>query len=134
MLKRVISVAVVAACVFLYMIPAFCQEDMTVLLDPAFKHPQRPAALFAHDAHNEKAGLDDCATCHHVWEDGKIVEGQSSEDQKCSDCHAVKPEAGKTGLRNAYHKLCTGCHVKVEEGPVSCAGCHPKGDAASTGH
>ncbi|WP_320171027.1 acidic tetraheme cytochrome c3 TmcA [Maridesulfovibrio sp.] len=129
MLKKVFSMAVLAACVFLYMIPAFCQDEITVLLDPAFEPHQRPAAVFVHDAHNEKAGIEDCSLCHHVWEDGKIVEGESSEDQKCSDCHAVKPEAGKTGLRNAYHKLCTGCHVKEDKGPVSCAGCHPDGAA-----
>lgn len=134
MLKRVFSIAVIAACVFLYMIPAFCQEDITSLLDPAFKHPERPAAVFAHDEHNEKAGIEDCATCHHVWEDGKIVEDESSEDQKCSDCHKVKPETGKTGLRNAYHKLCSNCHVKEDKGPVTCAGCHPKGGAAPAAH
>ncbi|ACS81092.1 acidic tetraheme cytochrome c3 TmcA [Maridesulfovibrio salexigens] len=134
MIKRVFSIAVIAACVLLYMVPAFCQEDITSLLDPAFPKHQRPAAVFAHDAHNEMAGIEDCAVCHHVWEDGKIVEDESSEDQKCSDCHAVKAEAGKTDLRNAYHQLCSNCHVKEDKGPISCAGCHPKGGAAPAAH
>ncbi|WP_027179715.1 acidic tetraheme cytochrome c3 TmcA [Maridesulfovibrio bastinii] len=126
MLKRIFTLAVVAACVFLYMLPAFSQEDITTLFDPAFKVHQRPAAVFNHDVHNEKAGIDDCAVCHHVWEDGKLVPDESSEDQKCSDCHKVKPESGKTSLRNAFHKRCTDCHLKMKKGPVTCAGCHPK--------
>ncbi|MBI9110787.1 acidic tetraheme cytochrome c3 TmcA [Maridesulfovibrio ferrireducens] len=134
MLKRVLTIAAVVACVFLYMVPAFCQDDITFLLDPAFVHPERPAAVFAHDGHNEKAGIEDCATCHHVWADGKIVEDESSEDQKCSSCHQVKPEAGKTGLRNGYHKLCSNCHIEKDKGPVTCAGCHPDGGAAPAGH
>ena len=131
MSKRVFSIAVVAACVFLYMIPAFSQDEITFLLDPAFKKHERPAAVFVHDVHNEKAGIDDCAVCHHVWEDGKIVEDESSEDQKCSDCHKVKPDSGTTGLRNAYHNLCTSCHIKENKGPVTCAGCHPDGGSVS---
>ncbi len=134
MLKRVFTIAAVAACVFLYMIPAFCQDEISFLKDPAFVHPTRPAAVFAHDEHNEKAGIEDCAACHHVWEDGKLVEGESSEDEKCSSCHQIKPESGKTGLRNAYHKLCSNCHIEEDKGPVTCAGCHPNGGAAPSGH
>lgn len=134
MLKRVLTVAAVVACVFLYMIPAFCQDEITFLKDPAFVHPERPAAPFMHDMHNEKAGIEDCATCHHVWKDGKVVADESSEDQKCSSCHKVKAEAGKTSLRNAYHKLCINCHIKKDKGPVTCAGCHPDGGAAPVGH
>ncbi len=134
MLKRTFTLAVVAACVFLYLLPAYSQYEIKFLLDPAFDHHERPAAVFNHEEHNEKAEIYECYVCHHVWEDGKIVEYESSEDQKCSDCHDVDPEAGNTGLRNAYHKLCTDCHIEKDKGPVTCAGCHPKDGAAPAGH
>jgi len=63
-------------------VPAHSLEDMVVLQDSAFKHRQRPAAVFVHEQHNEKAELDECSVCHHVYEDGKKVDDESSEDKR----------------------------------------------------
>lgn len=49
--------------------PGFSQDEYERLSVSAFEKPARPAARFAHDDHNEKAGIsDDCALCHHVYE------------------------------------------------------------------
>ncbi len=91
----------------------------------AFETLRRPAALFDHDAHNEKAGLEDCAVCHHVWENGKIVEDESSEDSSCSECHGLKPgPENSMALANAYHTQCRTCHIDAGKGPLLCGQCH----------
>ena len=63
---------------------AWSQDDMTVVDNAAFDNPQRTPSVFVHDEHNETAGIDDCAECHHVYEDGELVEDESSEDQSCA--------------------------------------------------
>ena len=59
--------------IVLAMTTAWSQEDMTVVDNAAFDNPQRPPSVFVHDEHNEAAGIDDCASCHHVYEDGDAV-------------------------------------------------------------
>lgn len=103
---------------------AFCQEDMVAVDRGDFAHPQRPAAVFRHEAHNEKAGLEDCSVCHHLYEDGKLVPDESSEDQNCSDCHPLKSSKTTPGLRKAFHTLCISCHKKEKKGPLLCGECH----------
>ena len=104
---------------------AYGQEDMKVVDNSEFENPQRPPAVFPHDSHNEKAGLDDCSVCHHVFdENGKLIEGESSEDQMCSDCHGERRDGAVPGLMNAYHLRCRGCHLEKEQGPVLCGQCH----------
>jgi cytochrome c553 len=74
--------------------PAWSQEDMTVVDNTAFDNPQRTPSVFVHDEHNETAGIDDCAACHHVYADGQLVEDESSEDQSCSECHSLEGADG----------------------------------------
>ena len=94
----------------------------------AFEAPRRPGSIFDHDAHNEKAGLDDnCAVCHHVYEDGVLVEDESSEDSSCSDCHGLRPtDENSVGLEAAFHRQCKECHFESARGPVLCGECHRK--------
>ncbi len=100
------------------------QEDVKSVNDPAFTSPTRPAPIFFHDAHNAKAGLDDCSVCHHVYEGGKKAEGASSEGQACSECH-MKGKSTRP-LIKAYHGMCRGCHEERKAGPVQCGECHSK--------
>ena len=109
----------------------------------------RPFVCFQHDAHNEKAGLENCDRCHHLYdEDGKFIDGQSSEDKSCSECHAGNSgstnsdgssstavgSVANSGSSNSlnidlaakYHKLCRDCHLEKEKGPVVCGECHKK--------
>ena len=108
----------------------FCQDEESeeVRMDTsAFETLQRPAALFDHDTHNETAELEDCAVCHHVWEDGKLVEDESSEDSPCSECHSLSPTADNAmSLSNAFHTQCRSCHIETGKGPLLCGQCHKK--------
>lgn len=92
-----------------------------------FNKTRRPGAVFSHDDHNEKAGLDDCAVCHHVYEKGILVADESSEDSPCSECHALVPAPdNRFSLSVAFHKRCRDCHFESGKGPVLCGECHIK--------
>ena len=112
--------------VVLVITSAWSQDDMTVVDNAAFNNPQRTPSVFVHDAHNETAGIDDCAECHHVYEDGKRLEDESSEDQSCSECHDLKSTGGQPSLIKAYHANCKGCHQAQKKGPIMCGECHIK--------
>ena len=103
-----------------------CQEEMRFVDNSIFNAPARPPARFEHDAHNEKAGLEDCNICHHVIEDGEIIEDESSEDQGCSDCHMPEPGARIQPLMKKFHKACKGCHMERKAGPIMCGQCHER--------
>jgi len=105
---------------------AFSQEDMKVLAPEAFGKLTRPAAVFMHDQHNEKAALDDCVTCHHGGSDGKQDKSVSTEGTACADCHEIKAPKGRTDLNHAYHKQCISCHEAKGKGPVACGQCHKR--------
>lgn len=116
-----------AAVAFLALIvTAHSQEDMVIVDNDVFDKPQRPPAVFEHEAHNEKAEIEECNLCHHIYEEGKLVEDESSEDQRCSDCHGLEAEENQPGLMKAYHLNCKGCHLKKKSGPVMCGECHVK--------
>jgi len=95
----------------------------------------RPAVLFTHQSHMTKDGLD-CLSCHHRYESkggtkenlldlGSLVEGASGI--ACSSCHR-----GPAALRQAYHRLCIGCHDASARrsggaaAPRTCGECHPR--------
>ncbi len=100
------------------------QEDMRTVSNEDFVSPQRPPAVFNHDAHNDDAEIEDCSVCHHLYEDGELVEGESSEDQSCSECHDLRASDGQPSLMNAFHLRCQGCHLARRDGPVMCGECH----------
>ena len=104
----------------------YSQEEMLAIDNSIFGDARRPPSVFMHDAHNENAGLEECSECHHLYEDGELLEGESSEDQSCSDCHNLEAEAKQPGLMKAFHLNCKGCHQKEKAGPVMCGECHKK--------
>lgn len=89
---------------------------------------ERPKVYFPHDRHNKLAEIDGdehCSMCHHMWEDGKLVEDDNSAGIPCSDCHKVGYEhKGAPELTNAYHQQCMGCHDDMGRGPITCGECH----------
>ncbi|MCF8091953.1 MAG: cytochrome c family protein [Desulfotignum sp.] len=104
----------------------FAQEDQYLeRLDSwAFESPRRPGAVFSHDDHIMDLD-DDCSICHHVYEDGELMPGESSEDYYCSDCHSLTSAPdNKMPLEAAYHNLCKNCHFDRGKGPVLCGECH----------
>jgi hypothetical protein len=124
MMRQLKLVLITFVSVGILLIPAFAQEDMDVVDDSGFVKRQRPPAVFQHDAHNEKAQIDECNECHHVYEDGKKLEDESSEGESCSDCHEKSDSGNQPGLRKAFHLNCKGCHLKRKQGPVMCGTCH----------
>lgn len=103
---------------------AHAQEDITQVDDSAFLSPMRPPVVFHHDAHNEQAGIDECNACHHVYENGKKLEGDDSVGMECSECHFAKDRNNTVDLIRAYHRQCGGCHEDRKSGPVMCGQCH----------
>ncbi|HSM74749.1 MAG TPA: cytochrome c3 family protein [Desulfobacterales bacterium] len=104
----------------------YSQEDVATVRDSAFGNRMRPAVPFLHDDHNENAGIDECNVCHHVVEDGQVLEDESSEDLECSECHLAEAGANPIELVAVYHLRCGGCHREQLAGPVMCAECHPR--------
>lgn len=103
------------------------QDDFSIYSSKLYKNKTRPFCDFEHDAHNDVAGIDACEGCHHVYENGQNVEGESSEDQYCSDCHGLKAsDENGISLTKAFHLKCKSCHEKKWKGPVLCGECHIK--------
>lgn len=118
---------VVAVGVLSWAAAPLAQEDMQTVPNDAFTSPQRPPAVFVHDRHNEAAGIDVCNQCHHVYQDGQLVADESSEDYRCSDCHAeAEPDDGMPALMDAFHGNCKQCHVEKGQGPIMCGECHQR--------
>jgi hypothetical protein len=124
MMRQLKLILIIPALVGILLIPAFSQEDMEVVDNEGFSKKQRPPAVFRHDEHNEKAEIEDCIECHHIYEKGEKLEDESSEDQSCADCHDEKSTDQKPGLRKAFHTNCKGCHLTRKQGPVMCGKCH----------
>ena len=124
MKKHTIIIVLTAALICVVSSVAFAQEDITALAFPAFENAQRPPAVFMHDAHNEKAGLEACGPCHHTgFENGEFVEG---DPVPCADCHSVEGDGTALPLMLASHKLCADCHTKMNKGPLACGECHKR--------
>ena len=123
-MKKGIWLLIAPLLVGVFLTPVFSQEDMEVVDNEGFSKKQRPPAIFRHDEHNEKAELEDCSECHHIYEDGQKLEDESSEDQSCSECHDEKGSGDVPGLRKAFHTNCKGCHLEQNKGPIMCGSCH----------
>lgn len=125
MLKKSMAVLLFIAILGLmvFSINAFSGIDEGTVTDPAFSRKSRGDVFFDHEMHMETAGVVDCATCHHVYEDGKVLEFESSEGVSCSECHMGK-DGDILPVIEAYHQQCRSCHIEQKAGPVTCAGCH----------
>jgi len=128
MRKNILFIGVLMGVLALVAFTAYSQDDIEVVDDSGFASTMRPLPTFKHDEHNEKAGIEECSECHHVYdEQGNLVEGESSEDMLCSECHGSEGGEYPMGLVRAYHLNCKGCHESREAGPVTCGECHIKG-------
>ena len=123
--SRVILVAAAAFSLLMF-VTAYGQEDMTHVPNDDFDNPQRVPSLFNHEEHNETAGIEECNECHHIYENGVKSETESSEDQRCSDCHESRASDDMPALRKAFHINCKGCHLQQKKGPIMCGECHVK--------
>lgn len=121
--KAIVFIVIVLG-LCLFSARSFTQEDMRFINAAGFSNPARPAARFNHDAHNEKNEITDCSVCHHVYENGRLIAGESSEDQKCGACHGDQNGDNPISLRKAFHLNCKGCHLEKNAGPILCGQCH----------
>jgi hypothetical protein len=129
--KKILFIIFVPAACLIFLISAHCQEDMQFVGNDAFVKSRRPPAVFGHDEHNELAGIESCSVCHHVHDEtGNLLEDESSEDQRCSDCHELARSGNKPALMKAYHANCKGCHKMKKKGPLMCGQCHVRGAKA----
>lgn len=124
--RTIITLVLAGLLTVLFVGAAQSQDDIMELKADAFDKHSRPAAVFMHDDHNEKAELYDCNVCHHVYEDGKFMEDDDSVGIPCSDCHGLEANGSQPGLMTAYHKQCKGCHQDKAKGPLACGECHVK--------
>lgn len=109
----------------LLMASVAAQEDMVVVDPSPFEDPQRPPSIFRHEEHNLAADIWDCSVCHHVYDmEGNLIEGESSEDMRCVDCHGLEDQGSQPGLMKAFHLNCKQCHLQEAKGPVMCGECH----------
>lgn len=126
MKRWIITGCIIFAIPVFFLLSAHSQDDTSVIDKSVFEKPQRPASIFDHDEHMEVAEIEECNECHHIYEDGKKVADESSEDQMCSECHELGDAGNTPGLMKAYHKNCKGCHLAQKKGPVMCGECHKK--------
>ena len=123
MRKNILFIGVLAGMLILAAFTAYSQEDVEFVEDSGFSSSMRPKPAFAHDDHNEKAGIEECIECHHVYDEaGNLVEDESSEDQECSECHGAEGDEFPMDLVRHYHLNCRGCHQSEKAGPVTCGG------------
>jgi hypothetical protein len=126
MRKRGVGLLTVLLLTMFFLAAAYSQEEMETVDSSAFLNPERVASVFKHDVHNEAAEIDECNECHHVYEDGVKLEGESSEDMTCSECHEVEVSEEQPALMQAFHANCKGCHLSEKKGPIMCGECHRK--------
>ena len=127
-MKKHAAVAISVLALLLMMLTvAGSQEDMEVVDNSDFKNPQRTPSVFRHEEHNQTAGLEECNECHHIYDEaGQKQEYESSEDQRCSECHESQASGRKPSLSRAFHVNCKGCHLQQKKGPFLCGECHGK--------
>ena len=111
----VAALAAVVSCAQLAAAP----KTLTLSSARAFGPLRRSAVQFSHDLHSSLPGLG-CVSCHHHG-------GEAQRSLECATCHT-----GKAGIRNAFHRLCIGCHdARARQGratgPRTCGQCHPAG-------
>jgi hypothetical protein len=102
----------------------------TTLQSNKFQPRTKGPVLFRHQPH-EAARLA-CSACHHDYTGGRNVWRQGLPVSKCEACHLVQPRAGRLDLKNAFHRQCKGCHLKLRQqggqaGPIKCQECHRPG-------
>ena len=128
MAKPCIRLFILISTGLILIVCAYSQEEMRVVSNDPLTTPRRSPAVFRHDEHNELAGIDSCSACHHVYDDnGKLIEDESSEDQRCSDCHELALSGSKPALMKAFHINCKSCHKARKKGPLMCGQCHVRG-------
>ncbi len=88
---------------------------------------EKPPVWFSHRLHAQRRVA--CEQCHHEYQGERNVWRQGQPVQLCQACHGPTRPGQRLDLKNAFHRQCKGCHVKLRQqrrpaGPINCQGCH----------
>jgi hypothetical protein len=88
---------------------------------------RKPPVQFSHRVHQARGVA--CAQCHHDYQGKRNLWHEGQPVEKCPACHGLRPEARRLDVKNAYHRQCKGCHLRLRQqgrpaGPIECQGCH----------
>ncbi len=94
---------------------------------PLRKPAEKPPVWFSHRLHEARRVA--CRQCHHEFEGGRNLWQQGQPVKKCITCHGLFPQARRPDVKNAFHRQCKGCHLKLRQqerraGPIECRQCH----------
>jgi hypothetical protein len=100
---------------------------VSLLKVPVAGSRRKPPVQFSHRVH-EARGVA-CTQCHHDYQGRRNVWQKGQPVEKCQACHGLRPEARRLDVKNAYHRQCKGCHLRLRQqgrqaGPIECQGCH----------
>jgi hypothetical protein len=99
----------------------------SLLRIPVTGSRRKPPVKFSHRVHEARRVA--CTQCHHDYQGRRNVWHEEQPVEKCQACHGLRPEARRPDLKNAHHRQCKGCHLRVRQqgqqaGPIECQGCH----------
>ena len=99
----------------------------SILKIPVVGTRHKPPVKFSHRVHEARRVA--CAQCHHDYQGRRNVWHEGQPVAKCQTCHGLRPEARRLDVKNAYHRQCKGCHLRLRQqgrqaGPIECQACH----------
>jgi hypothetical protein len=99
----------------------------SLLRIPVTGSRRKPPVKFSHRIHEARRVA--CTQCHHDYQGRRNVWHEGQPVEKCRACHGLRPEARRPNLKNAHHRQCKGCHLRLRQqgqqaGPIECQGCH----------
>lgn len=99
----------------------------SILRIPVAGSRQKPPVKFSHRVHKDRGVA--CILCHHEYRERRNVWHKGLPAPKCQTCHGLRPEARRPDLKNAFHRRCKGCHLRLGQqgrpgGPIECRDCH----------
>ena len=100
---------------------------VSLLKIPVTGARHKPPVKFSHRVHEARRVA--CAQCHHDYQGRRNVWHEGQPVGKCQTCHGLRPEARRLDVKNAYHRQCKGCHLRLRQqgrqaGPIECQACH----------
>jgi hypothetical protein len=99
----------------------------SLLRIPVTGSRRKPPVKFSHRVHEARRVA--CTQCHHDYQGRRNIWHKGQPVEKCRACHGLRPEARRPDLKNAHHRQCKGCHLRMRQqgqqaGPIECQGCH----------
>jgi hypothetical protein len=100
---------------------------VSLLKIPVAGPRRKPPVKFSHRVHEARRVA--CTQCHHDYQGRRNVWHEGQPVAKCQACHGLRPETRRLDVKNAYHRQCKGCHLRLRQqgrqaGPIECQACH----------